>query len=267
VSGGSVSVQVRWFSDHRRDWAKQVGQQILASGIGTATTSGWVAFEADIQAPANAIGADLTLWSGANGPAGKVYFDIISIVKTSGGHTATLYMMQEGYARQGTGYVPLARLDLLNCMAGFLARGAGSDYVLVYGAANYDQPLYRWALMLASFYGARLEFSYDLPAKYWPLVNHLKAQMPSQQFIRYDYAVANSSRWAMSIGGVEGYLACDTSLAGEAQSMAGFTEKENLASGWAESNVWQRYSANAAANRDTMVENVTDAAANDYRTC
>jgi hypothetical protein len=267
VSGGSVSAQVRWFSDHRRDSTKLVGQDVIMSGIGTATTSGWVVFEKDIKAPDNAIGADLTFWSGATGPAGKVYFDNITVEKTSGGFTATLYMMQEGYARQGSGNVPLARLDLLNCMAGFLARGAGNEYIFMYGAVDYYQPLYRWALMLASYYGARLDFSYDLPAQYWPLVNHLKAQMPSQQFIRYDYNVANSSRWAMSIGGIEGYLACDASLVTEAQSMASFTQKEDLASGWTESNVWQRYSANAAANRDVMVENVTDAAANDYRTC
>ena len=267
VSGGSILVSVRWFSDHRRDWAKKTGEDLIAQGLGATTTTGWVAFEKDIKAPDNTIGADLTIWSGANGPKGQVYFDNITMVKTSGTYSATLYMMQEGFARQGSGYVPLARLDLLNCMAGFLARGTGNEYIYMYGGIDYGQPMYRWAMSLASFYGVRLDFSYDLPTQYWPLVNRFKAQMPSQQYIRYDYNVANSSRWAMSIAGIEGYLACDASLATEAESNAGFTQKESLATGWTEQQVWSRYSANPAANRDLMLENITDAAGNDYRTC
>ena len=267
VSTGSISVTVRWFADHRRIVAQKIGESIIVQGVGTVTTATWTSFEADVLAPSNAIGADLTIAGIASALAGNVYFDNLSIVKSSGGHSATLYMIQEGNVRQGAGYVPLARLDLLNCIAGFFARGAGNEYVFLYGGPDYAQPHYRWALMLASFYGVRLDFSCDMPAQYWPLVNRFKSQLPSQQYIKYSYAVLNSSRWAMSIGGLENHLVCDTSLASEAQAMADFSEKENFSTGWTEQQVWQRYSANLASNKDVVLENVTDAAAGDSRTC
>lgn len=181
--------------------------------------------------------------------------------------SATLYMFQESYARQGSGNVAAARLDLLNCMAGFLARGDGNEYIFLYGGTGSSEPQYRWATTLANCYGARLDYSYDASSQYWPLVNRLKTKMPSAQFIRYDYNVPCSSRWAMSIAGIEGYLACDASLASEAQTKAGLTEKESFTEGWTEQQVWQRYSANPAANRDLLLENFTDWPAKDYRTC
>lgn len=185
---------------------------------------------------------------------------------TADSSSPTLYMFQERYARQGTGNVAAARLDLLNCMAGFLARGSGNEYIYLYGGIGDSEPQYRWATMLASFYGARLDFSYDSADQYWPLVNRFKAKMPGTQFIRFDYNVPNSSRWAMSIAGIEGCLACDASLASQAQTMAGLTEKES-ATGWTEQQAWQRYSANSAANREVILENITDSPASDNRTC
>lgn len=258
VSSGSVTPQIRWFKDYKRDWTQLISQEHLATGIGTAITSNWVAFEKTIVAPPDAVAADLTIWSGAQGPQGEVYFDNLTMEKTSGDYSATVYMLREGWSHLGSGKYWSASTDFLSSLAGMLAQLNTGEYIFLYGNTAYNDSSYRWALGLATFYGARLDFSFDHPDRFWDLVNHLKHHLPNQEYIKFSYDVPYTCRWAMSLAGLEQCLAVEESIAMDVQSRCGMTERESLVTGWTESQAWERYRQHPDANRKLILENFTE---------
>ncbi|MEI7632888.1 MAG: hypothetical protein WCK47_01250 [bacterium] len=264
LTSGSVAVNIRWYRDHKRSAGPPASQQTLVSGIGPSAANTWIIFEQDVQAPPDVIGADVVIMGEAEGPAGKIFYDHFTLDKTSGPYSATIRMVHEEYTHRGSGKYWSASTDLLNSMAGMLAQLNTDEYIFLYPRETEDDAAFRWALGLGTYYGACLDYSYDHPSQYWNLINSLKHYLPNQQFIRFSYDTPYSCRWAMSLGGLDQCLAAEQSIAADALLYAGFSEKENLSTGWTEQQVWQRFIANPLANRKFMCENYTDYPS-DYR--
>ena len=263
LSSGSVTVMIRWFKDYQRDWGQATGQAILHSDIGTVIAADWVEMTEPIQSPPDAVGADLTIWSGGQGPEGEVHFDLFTLTKDPAEYSARIYMLHEGWSHRGSGKYWSATTDLMCSMAGILAQLNTGEYIYLYGSPTYQDSSYRWALALATHYGAQLDFSFDHSTKYWELLNHLKHYVPHQEYIKFSYDHPYSCRWAMSFAGLEQCLAVEESLSAHAQSFMGLTEKESLI-GVSEADAWTRFITYPDANRKMMVSNITNYPS-DYR--
>jgi hypothetical protein len=264
---GLTSVKLRWFNDYARSMATQMGEQTLKSDLG-AVTNGWVAADADITVPKEIVAADFLISGSA--ATGKIAFDNFTVEKTSGPYTATLYMVLEANTFQSaSGSVQsTAQPELVGSMAGLLAQVGAGEYIFAHNMAGNDADNigvthYRFACLLASLWGVRLDFSYDSKNGCWNLMKKLLPDLPKAKYLRYDYSDNLSCRWVMTLCGLEQCLAVNDSIASLAESKLGITQQESVMknSGGTdtEAKAWTRFTANAAANRNLVLENTAEA--------
>jgi hypothetical protein len=263
---GATSVHLRWFSDYVRGPTRQLGELSLLEGLGAAT-NGWALVEQAVTVPQNAVGADLLVSGTSSNGQGRIHFDNFTVEKTSGPYSATLHMLFEGNTFQSS--TNTAQAELVGSMAGLLSQVGAGEYIYIhnlYGnnAADVGSTHYRWACLLASLWGARLDFSYDTKAGCWALLNKLKSHLPKQQYIRYDYSDNYSCRWAMSLCGLEQCLAVHDSIATMVESRLGLTQQESVLKGCGgtdtEAKAWARFTHHPQANRDLISENSAEPA-------
>jgi hypothetical protein len=259
--GDTTRVDLRWYNDYVRAQSQMLGELRLLGGIG-AVTSGWTAVEKGITAPQNVLGADLLISGSSSNGQGRIHFDNFTVEKTSGAYSATLYMLLE--ANTFPNGPDTAQAELVGSMAGLLSQVGAGEYLYIhnlYGnnVADVGSTQYRWACLLASFWGARLDFSYDTKAGCWKLLNKLKAHLPKQKYFRYDYSDNYSCRWVMPLAGLEQCLAVNATLAETVETKLGLTQHETFTKGSggtdSEAKAWTRFTNHPQANHSLILEN------------